>query len=131
MVTTYTASVKSVEGKQWQSEANTQKVTVSPPKEFGGEANTASPEHLYALSLLNCYIATVKVIARKSNYDLGELSATIHVDLDTSKETPLSNAHIILKPEKNTKKFKHVMRKAKEHCYVHQSVHTDITITCE
>lgn len=132
MMSVYKAQSTSTTNKKWVSEANNQEIVVSPPKEFGGEANTASPEHLYALSLLNCYIATVKVIAEKSNYALPNLNTRIEVHLDTDKkENPLSKATITLNPTQHTKKLQHILKKAKEHCYVHHSVKTKIEITVE
>src|SRR5690606_21420737 len=52
----------------WESTAPGNKsITMSIPPEFDGPGGGFSPEDLYAMALQNCFLATFKVIAEKSN----------------------------------------------------------------
>lgn len=125
----YEASVTGATETTWTADVNDETLPVSVPASFGGAGEGTTPEHLFAASLLNCYVATFRVIAKKSNLDIERLDADITIDLDTDNDTPIPSAHIevISKPESS--KTKHVANKAKEHCYIHRSAHTDITVT--
>jgi uncharacterized OsmC-like protein len=80
------ASVQST----WQSEVNspTGKLVsvVAIPPEFEGPGGGYSPEDLYSLALLNCFIATFKVIAEKSRlvFESIEGEGTLQVDRNES-----------------------------------------------
>ena len=54
------------------------------PPEFEGPGGGASPEDLYAMALLNCFVATFKVFAQKSRVEFRELDAhgVLTVDRD-------------------------------------------------
>jgi len=58
------SGVQSTWVNQLKDKASTPIVMAIPP-EFEGPGGTYSPEDLYALSLLNCYLATFKYIAEK------------------------------------------------------------------
>jgi len=114
----------------WTARSNGQAVTVSEPVSVGGSDDALTPEHLFALSLLNCYVATFRVIAEKSDLTYESMKASITTTLDTDTTPPLKEATITLTYHgEDDAKTKHVARKARDHCYVHQSVRTDITIS--
>lgn len=48
-------------------------MTMAVPPEFDGPGGGASPEDLFAMSLINCFAATFKVIAQNSKLDYAEL----------------------------------------------------------
>ena len=124
----YEASVTGAQETEWTVDVNGEALPVSVPSSFGGEGQGTTPEHLYAASLLNCYVATFRVIANKSNIDIRRLNAHISVELDTENEVPLQSARIDVNTEPESKKMRRVADKAKEHCYIHRSVQTDITV---
>lgn len=113
----------------WSYEANDTSGTSSVPSDFGGSGQGLTPEHLYALSLLNCYVATLNVVAQKSDATISHGKASITIDLDTETEPPINKAQISLdvNPEPDT--MQHLARKAKEHCYIHHSVKTKVDVT--
>ena len=114
----------------WVSELNDQIVRVSVPSEFGGVEHGSSPEHLFAAALLNCYVATFRVISEKSQLEYGCVEASIEVELEPKNDVPISQGTITLYHNaENMKKAEHVAEKAKQHCYVHQSVKTSLNIT--
>jgi uncharacterized OsmC-like protein len=57
-------------------------VPMAIPPEFEGPGGGYSPEDIYAFALMNCFIATFKVIAEKSKlvYEGLEASGTLTVD---------------------------------------------------
>ena len=131
-MTKYTASIDTIadDHETWEATANNQAVQVSVPEEFGGSDDALTPEHLYALSLLNCYVATFRVIAKKSGLDYDDMSADITITLNPDDNPPVSDAEITLVYDgDDDAKTKHVARKARDHCYVHRSVKTQITIS--
>lgn len=129
MKSTYEAKINhfSTDKETWEYESNNNSFTGSVPKEFGGSGEGYTPEHLYTLSLLNCYIASLQVIASKSNMDL-RASADIEVTLETDKNPPLQEGMIRLKTDTKPRRLKSVAKKALQHCYIHQSVKTKLTI---
>ena len=70
----------------WDTKFENKILKCAIPPCFEGPGNGASPEDLYALSLLNCFIATFKVFAEKSrlNYEKIEGSAKLIVDQDSN-----------------------------------------------
>lgn len=52
------------------------------PPEFMGPGGGYSPEDLFALSLLNCLIATFKVYAEKSNSSFQEIRGRVSLTVD-------------------------------------------------
>ena len=124
----YKASAQEAEQSRWKSTSNNKELPVSVPKSFGGEGKGLTPEHLYAASLLNCYLATLRVIAQKSNVDIESLGADITATLDTEENPPLKSAQINVSGQPDSKKMRMVAEKARQHCYIHQSVQTEITV---
>src|SRR3989344_2902412 len=52
------------------------------PPEFAGPGEGYSPEDLFAISLLNCLIATFKVYAEKSKLNFSEIKGKVDLTLD-------------------------------------------------
>lgn len=61
-----------------------QKLRVSIPPEFSGPGGGLSPEDIYGLALANCFVATFKVFAEKSNLSYRDIKieADLVVDRD-------------------------------------------------
>lgn len=125
----YTAETNTADGATWTTTTGTETLTATVPEDFGGDGRGASPEHQYAASLLNCYIATFKVIADKSNLSYSDLHGEITVRLDPERRPPLQHAEITISYEADSPdKAQRIAEKAEEHCYIHQSVETDVTV---
>src|SRR3990167_8275560 len=67
----------------WSAQAgNLPPIPSAIPPEFAGPGGGYSPEDLFALSLLNCLIATFKVYAEKSKVSFQEIKGRISLILD-------------------------------------------------
>jgi organic hydroperoxide reductase OsmC/OhrA len=125
----YEASISDIESSPWQSQVHDQTLDVSVPAEYGGAEEGATPEHIYAASLLNCYVATLRVVAQKSHVDLVVTDGKITVELNEDAQPPLSDASINIEcSADDQERAERVAEKAKEHCYIHRSVSTEITV---
>lgn len=73
---------------QWSCKANDINSSLAIPSSFGGSNNGLSPEDLYCMALLNCFVGTFKVYAQNSklNYDEMKFSAKLSVDQDEHKK---------------------------------------------
>lgn len=83
----YSARARSSAGmdhKWWAAAGVLDELTCAIPPEFEGPGGGSSPEDLYALSLLNCFVATFKVFAQKSRMEYREIEAqgVLSVDRD-------------------------------------------------
>lgn len=131
---TYEASISEYNPDQpmWQATVNDQNIHVDIPEEFDGSGHGASPEHIYAASLLNCYIATLRVVTEKSGETIERLDASITVTLDPEADVPISDATITLSVEgPRDDRIDMLTSKAEEHCYIHHSVKTRVTVDVE
>lgn len=100
------------------------------PPEFEGPGGTYSPEDLYALSLMNCYLATFKYIAEKSklHYISIEGHATLFVDKGEEKAPWMERIliKISLQGTVQSERALALMEKTKAHCMILNSVKTKI-----
>jgi organic hydroperoxide reductase OsmC/OhrA len=69
-------------------ESQNLEVRCAIPPEFEGPGGAFSPEDLFAQALTNCFLATFKVYAEKSNIQFSHVAATseLIVDLDENKK---------------------------------------------
>lgn len=67
---------------QTPNNAGMGEIILAIPSEFEGPGGGYSPEDLYALALLNCFIATFKVIAHKSKLQFLALNAEGSLNVD-------------------------------------------------
>ena len=106
---------------------------VAIPPEFEGPGETYSPEDLYALSLLNCYIATFKYVAEKSKlqYQLITGEAVLSVGKGEEKSLWMEKVDLKIKLEgcTNTERALSMMEKTKAHCMIINSVKTKVEFT--
>ena len=105
-------------------------LVLSIPPEFSGPGEGYSPEDLYALSLLNCYLATFKFVAEKSKLTFSEITgkATLEVgDTEGQKNWMKSlTMSITLKGCDQHERAMGLLQKTTSHCMIHQSVKTQI-----
>lgn len=68
------------------------------PPEFNGPGGGYSPEDLYALALLSCYLATFKVFAEKAQFTFSEIrgSARLIVDRNPQGITELQTVEVFI-----------------------------------
>ncbi|MBC7538476.1 MAG: OsmC family protein [Bacteriovorax sp.] len=103
-------------------------ITMAIPPEFEGPGGTYSPEDLYAMSLMNCYLATFKYIAEKSklNYVAIKGKATLFVDKGLEKAPWMERVEVQISltgcPQKE--RALALMEKTKSHCMIINSVKT-------
>ena len=116
----------SAEGKNYPS------VKLSIPPEFSGPGLGYSPEDLYALSLLNCYIATFKFVAEKSKLSFSEISGKAILEVgDTEEQKNWMKSltmNISLKGCEQPERAMGLLQKTTSHCMIHQSVKTKINV---
>lgn len=105
-------------------------IEMAIPPEFEGPGGTYSPEDLYALSLMNCYLATFKYIAEKSKLAYSEIlgNAELIVDKGDEKSPWMEriNIKIELKGCANRERALGLMEKTKSHCMILNSVKTRV-----
>ena len=100
------------------------------PVEFEGPGGTYSPEDLYALSLMNCYLATFKYIAEKSKlqYETIKGNAILNVDKGDRKALWMESVHIKIHLSgcANKERALAMMEKTKSQCMIINSVQTKV-----
>ncbi len=100
------------------------------PPEFEGPGGTYSPEDLYALSLMNCYLATFKYIAQKSKLAFDSIygDAILYVDKGNAIAPWMEKIEIriTLKGVIQKERALGLMEKTKGHCMILNSVKTNI-----
>lgn len=83
------ASSPSGVGSTWTSQTNHHPpIPISIPPEFMGPGGGFSPEDLFAMSVLNCIIATFKVYAEKSKAAFSEIKGKAVLTVDKQAESP-------------------------------------------
>ena len=72
---------------EWSSSAGSfGPIGLSIPREFDGPNTQMSPEDLFAMSLVNCFTATFKVVAEKADLSFEDLKGHAVVSIDHSGE---------------------------------------------
>ncbi len=106
-------------------------IDMAIPPEFEGPGGTYSPEDLYALSLMNCYLATFKYIAEKSKLVYSEILASAELIVANGEEKSpwMERIHINveLKGCENPTRALGLMEKTKNHCMILNSVKTKVS----
>jgi organic hydroperoxide reductase OsmC/OhrA len=116
--------------------ADDRTLNCSIPKEFGGPNTGYSPEDLYLLALLNCYIATFKVIAANSKMSFESLegSATLTLDRDGEPPTPWmksASLKFTARGVENAERFQRLMERVSKQCMIINSVKTNVSFEFE
>ena len=102
--------------------------TVAIPPEFDGPGGGYSPEDFYALALLNCFVATFKVIAEKSRITYKKLEAegSLTVDRGEGGAPWMSAFHlkVRLTGASQADRALHLLEKTSQSCLILNSVKT-------
>ena len=130
----FSVSSSSSSGIDTQWDAAFEKISLkcAIPPSFEGPGNGASPEDLYALSLLNCYIATFKVIAEKSrlNYERIEGTGKLVVDQDSNGNPWMEKVILdykLFNPD-NRNRAERILKKVETQSMVINSVKSNVEI---
>lgn len=111
------------------AEGRTSEINCSIPPEFEGPGGGLSPEDLYASALANCFVATFKVFAEKSQLTFNQLetSGTLTVDRDEQGVPWMSKFHlqIRLSGAADPERAKRLLEKTSRSCLVLNSVRTE------
>jgi organic hydroperoxide reductase OsmC/OhrA len=131
----FKVSSKSVAGaaSAWTSEVSSAQgkltSTLAIPPEFEGPGGGYSPEDLYALALLNCFIATFKVIAEKSrlNFESIEGAGLLQVDRNESGVPWMKSfkMNFTLSGAPDLERAKRLLEKTSQSCMILNSVKTE------
>ena len=105
-------------------------IPMAIPPEFEGPGGAYSPEDLYAMSLMNCYLATFKFIAEKSKLVYANINgaATLYVDKGDEKAPWMERVEIIIKLSGclQLDRAKVLLEKTKSQCMIINSVKTKV-----
>jgi uncharacterized OsmC-like protein len=103
--------------------------TVAIPLEFEGPGGGHSPEDFYALALLNCFIATFKVIAEKSKLQFELLEGTGVLQVDRGENgVPWMKSfkmNFLLSGVSDSERAKRILEKTSQSCMILNSVKTE------
>lgn len=82
------ASAKPGINVNWQTSAQSlsEGLPAAVPPEFGGPGKGYSPEDFYALAIVNCFLATFKVYAEKSNLQFEDIQAEVTLEVDRDEK---------------------------------------------
>jgi organic hydroperoxide reductase OsmC/OhrA len=107
------------------------------PPEFKGREGVWSPEHLFVASLNSCYVLTLLAIAEFSKIQIISLKSSARGKLEKVPGSTLQITEIVVRPRlvlgsaNDLARMPRVLEKAKENCFVSNSIKSKITIEPE
>lgn len=117
--------------ESWKTTVPHQSLSTAIPPEFEGKGNGFSPEDYFAMALINCFVATFKVVAEKSKLDFGGLKADGKLTVDRNDQgVPMMKAFhfsVHLSGAADPERARRLLEKTSSMCLIHQSVKTVIT----
>lgn len=129
---------------EWQSEkrlnltgAGLPAIAAGAPPEFGGREGQWSPEHLFVASLNACYMLTLLVIAENSKVGIVSFSSSAIGRLERVPGSGYQVTEIIVRPKLllatagDLARMPRILEKAKENCFVSNSIKASIMIEPE
>ncbi len=106
-------------------------IVMTIPPEFDGPGGTYSPEDLYALSLMNCYLATFKYIAEKSKLQFENIEGEAILNVGKGDRPTLWMESLAIKIKlsgcSNKERALALMEKTKSQCMIINSVQTKVS----
>jgi peroxiredoxin-like protein len=112
-------------------------IDAGAPPEFKGKENNWSPEHLFVASLNTCYTLTLLAIAEFSKIALVSVSSTAKGKLEKVPGGGFQITEIVVKPRvvlasaNDLARMPRILEKAKENCFVSNSIKSAIKIEPE
>jgi len=125
---TFEARSKGSSGIQshWKSSVNAGEISAAVPAEFSGPGGAYSPEDLYAMAALNCFVGTFKVVAQNSKLSFESITGKATVTLDKNeKNLPAIKSidfHIELTQASDVEKALRLLKKVSETAIVINSL---------
>jgi organic hydroperoxide reductase OsmC/OhrA len=131
---TFLANAHATSGRQSEWSAMTfvdRGLKCTIPKEFDGPGTGFSPEDFFILALMNCYVATLKVMAANSQLGFGSLDATASLTLDRDEGSSIpwmKCAHLkfLVQGVENEERFRRLMERVSKQCMIINSVKTSV-----
>jgi len=117
--------------------ANLPPVAVGAPPEFQGREGVWTPEQLFVASLNACYMLTFLAVAENSKVSIIRFSSTAKGKLERVAGSGYHITEIIVKPRivvasgNDRTRLPRILEKAKENCFVSNSIKTAIKIEPE
>ena len=112
-------------------------IITGAPSNFKGRAGDWSPEHLLVASLNSCYMLTFLAIAEFSKIAVMSFSANAKGKLEKVEGGTYQITEIVVKPRlviasaKDLHRVPRILEKAKENCFISNSITSKITIEPE
>jgi peroxiredoxin-like protein len=112
-------------------------IEAGAPPEFKGREGVWAPEHLFVAALNSCYTLTLLAIAEFSKVALLSLSSSAKGKLEKVEGGGYQVTEIIVKPSvvlasaSDLARMPRILEKAKENCFVSNSIRSKITIEPE
>ena len=101
-------------------------ITCAIPTEFGGPGRGYSPEDLFALSLVSCFIATFKVFAEKSKLTFEEIAVKAVLTIAKNQSGVLAltklDIQVDLQAPSDHEKAMKLMHEADKYCLISNAV---------
>lgn len=112
-------------------------VGVGAPPEFKGREGQWTPEHLFVASLNTCFMLTLLAIADNSKLPLVSFSSTAKGKLEKVPGSSYQITEMVIKPKvviasvSDLGRMPRILEKAKENCFVSNSIKSVIKIEPE
>jgi peroxiredoxin-like protein len=112
-------------------------IEAGAPPEFKGREGVWAPEHLFVAALNSCYTLTLLAIAEFSKVALLSLSSSAKGKLEKVEGGGYQVTEIVVKPSvvlasaSDLARMPRILEKAKENCFVSNSIKSRITIEPE
>ncbi len=119
----------------WKTQVSSGELSATIPPEFLGPGGGYSPEDFYVFAVVNCFVATFKVLAQNSKIDFQSLNceATLLVDKNERGQPEFKSVHIKAKLVQPTdfEKAKRLLEKTTTACLVANSLKIEKTFEFE
>ncbi|MFT4308224.1 MAG: OsmC family protein [Candidatus Woesearchaeota archaeon] len=115
----------------WECDMNGA-VRVGLSAKYEGSDENRTPEHLYAAALLNCFIATVQVLARTSGISYDAIEGTAETTSGAKEGLSwIESCHIrtVVHGCDDHERMERILERAEHVCTITNSVETRVEIT--
>jgi peroxiredoxin-like protein len=111
-------------------------IAAGAPPEFKGREGVWSPEHLFVASLNSCYALTLLAIAEFSKVQISSLSSSARGKLEKVAggyqiTEIVVKPRVVLESANDLTRMPRILEKAKENCFVSNSIKSTIKIEPE
>lgn len=117
----------------WSTDSRgTFKIGITP--EFGGDFDGPAPENYYAITLTNCYVATLKAIADNSNQPFNRVIADGTVKLRPDDGTTVVDSfdlEVEMHVDSAGSKAEVILERTQNYCFILNSVNFPVNVDSE